>query len=44
MKPIVIQKYGGSSVADIEKIKTVAKHVIATKKEGYNESKQVTIL
>ena len=33
---LVVQKYGGTSVADIEKIKRVAKRVAATKAEGNN--------
>jgi aspartate kinase len=32
---IVVQKYGGSSVADAAKIRAVAERVIATKQEGY---------
>jgi len=31
---LIIQKFGGTSVADPEKIKTVAKRVLAKKKEG----------
>ncbi|MDP3014331.1 MAG: aspartate kinase [Candidatus Subteraquimicrobiales bacterium] len=31
---IIVQKYGGTSVADVEKIKNVARRVIRTKKEG----------
>jgi aspartate kinase len=31
---IVVQKYGGSSVADTEKIRTVAKRVVAAKEKG----------
>jgi aspartate kinase len=31
---LVVQKYGGSSVADIEKIKFVAKKVVETKRKG----------
>lgn len=31
---LVVQKYGGSSVADAEKIKNVARRIIATKDEG----------
>jgi len=31
---IIVQKFGGSSVADVEKIKKVAKRVVATKQEG----------
>lgn len=32
---IVVQKYGGSSVADAEKIRHVAERVVATKEQGY---------
>ena len=32
--PIIVQKYGGSSLADVSKIKRVAKHVIETKNSG----------
>lgn len=32
--PLIVQKYGGSSVADPEKIKKVAQRVIKTKQEG----------
>lgn len=31
---LVVQKYGGTSVADTEKIKNVARRVVATKEEG----------
>ena len=31
---LIVQKYGGSSVADAEKIKNVARRIIATKEEG----------
>ena len=33
--PIVVQKYGGSSVADVEKIRRVAGRVKATRDQGY---------
>lgn len=33
---IVVQKYGGSSVADVERIRTVARRVVATKEKGYD--------
>lgn len=32
---IVVQKYGGSSVADVDKIKRVAARIVATKERGY---------
>ena len=35
MNKIIVQKYGGSSVADPEKIKKIAAIVAAVKKEGY---------
>jgi aspartate kinase len=34
--PIVVQKYGGSSVADVERIKRVAARIVETKKRGYD--------
>jgi aspartate kinase len=34
--PIVVQKYGGSSVADVEKIRQVAERVMRTKATGYD--------
>ncbi|MCM8782489.1 MAG: aspartate kinase [Candidatus Omnitrophica bacterium] len=33
MRNIIVQKFGGTSVADVEKIKKVAKRVVATKKK-----------
>ena len=33
---IVVQKYGGSSVADAQGIKRVAQRIVATRKEGYD--------
>jgi aspartate kinase len=33
--PLVVQKYGGSSVADAEKIKNVARRIIKTHESGY---------
>ena len=35
-KPVVVQKYGGSSVADVEKIGRVADRVVETRNEGYD--------
>ena len=32
---IIVQKYGGSSVADIHKIRRVAERVVAARREGY---------
>ncbi len=32
--PVIVQKYGGSSVADIERIGRVAEHVVRTKEAG----------
>jgi aspartate kinase len=34
--PIVVQKYGGSSVANEDRIRTVARRVVATKERGYD--------
>jgi aspartate kinase len=34
--PVVVQKYGGSSVADIERLQKVADQIVATKKEGHD--------
>lgn len=36
MKPIVVQKYGGSSVASVEKIRKIAERIIKTRKQGYH--------
>jgi aspartate kinase len=33
---LVVQKYGGSSVADAERIKRVAERIVATRREGHN--------
>lgn len=34
--PLIVQKYGGTSVGSIEKIKTVAERIVKTKKQGNN--------
>ena len=34
--PIVVQKYGGSSLADAESIKRVARRIVQTKKDGHD--------
>jgi aspartate kinase len=34
--PIIVQKYGGSSVADLDKVKLVAKKICACKAEGHD--------
>jgi aspartate kinase len=34
--PIVVQKYGGSSVADVDRIRQVAERVMRTKQAGYD--------
>lgn len=34
-RPIVVQKYGGSSVADVDRIRAVARRVVATVSEGF---------
>ena len=36
MARLIVQKFGGSSVRDIERIKKVAQHIIKTKQDGYN--------
>ena len=36
MMKCIVQKYGGTSVADIDKIKLIADKIAKTKKEGYN--------
>lgn len=36
MKRLIVQKYGGSSVADPERIKNVARVVVGYKKKGYD--------
>ena len=35
-KGIIVQKYGGTSVAEVERIEMVAKRVVKTKKDGYD--------
>ena len=35
-KEIIVQKYGGTSVADLEKIQNVARRVVKTKRDGYD--------
>ncbi len=32
--PVIVQKYGGSSLSDIDKIKKIALMIAAVKKEG----------
>jgi aspartate kinase len=34
--PIIVQKYGGSSVANIKRIKRVARRIVETKRKGFN--------
>lgn len=34
--PILVQKYGGSSVADLDKIKRVAQKIVAARERGYD--------
>lgn len=36
MRNIVVQKYGGSSLADVEKIWAVARRIVETRKNGYS--------
>lgn len=33
---LIVQKYGGSSVADVAHIKSVAQHVVSKKRQGYD--------
>ena len=33
---IIVQKYGGTSVADVQRIQNVARRVVKTKKAGYD--------
>ncbi len=35
MKRILVQKFGGTSVADVDRIQNVAKRVVASKKDGH---------
>jgi len=35
-KGLIVQKYGGTSVADVERIQNVAKRVVKTRREGYD--------
>jgi aspartate kinase len=35
-KGIIVQKYGGTSVADVDRIQNVAKRVVRAKREGYD--------
>ena len=35
-RPIIVQKFGGTSIADVERIKNVAKRVVRTKREGFD--------
>ncbi len=34
--PIIVQKYGGSSIADTERLKAVAKRIVETKRMGFD--------
>ena len=43
-KDIIVQKYGGSSVATVEKIKNVARNIVAYKKKGFNVVSVVSAL
>jgi len=43
-KEIIVQKYGGTSVADIERIQNVAKRVVRTKRAGYDVAVVVSAL
>ncbi len=35
-KKLIVQKFGGSSVANVERIQAVAKRIIGYKKKGYD--------
>ena len=35
-KGIIVQKYGGTSVADVARIQNAAKRIVSTKKAGYD--------
>jgi aspartate kinase len=41
---VMVQKYGGTSVADVERIQNVAKRVVKTKREGYDVAVVVSAL
>ncbi|MDP8253531.1 MAG: aspartate kinase [Candidatus Kaelpia aquatica] len=43
-KEIIVQKYGGSSVATVEKIKRVARNIVAYKKRGFSVVSVVSAL
>ncbi len=43
-KDIIVQKYGGTSVADVERIQNVAKRVVRTKREGHDVAVVVSAL
>ncbi len=34
--PIIVQKFGGSSVANVQRIRRVARRIVATKRKGFN--------
>ncbi len=36
VSPVLVQKYGGSSLADMERLQRVAEKIVATKEEGYD--------
>jgi len=36
MRPIIVQKYGGTSVGSTERIKSVAKRIVSYKRKGYS--------
>ncbi len=36
MHPIIVQKYGGSSVATLDKLEAIAQRVVAKQREGYD--------
>ena len=36
MRPVIVQKYGGSSVATLEKLESIAQRVVAKQNDGYD--------
>ncbi len=35
-RPIIVQKFGGTSVADVERIKSVARRIVRARREGFD--------
>ena len=36
MRPVIVQKFGGTSVANVERIKNVARRIVKAQREGFN--------